>query len=152
MSDMNEKMMAKMASKLARMALISHCMSTAKLLTEDKVETDQEVVNDLASSLFGACGLLASSKHPGIIPTGEEVLETLKKAVIDMLSRLQEAQERAMAECMAEEQKDTLDKCKVAEPEPDTSAPAQEEDVPVPEFKGMTDAEIARSMGIVLGE
>jgi hypothetical protein len=63
---------------------------------------------------------------------------------------LMEEQVKAAEEARAEEQAEMLAKCKVAEPQPDTSAPAQEEPVAepssIPEFRGMPEAEIAASM------
>ena len=143
---MNEKKLNKMVSSLARIALVMDCKNVAQIMQDESVEAAKTAVTHLSHMLLGACGLLAVSRHPDTGPSGDEVLENLKNAMAELMEELGKAAEKAMAE----EQAEMLAKCKVAEPQPDTSAPAQEEPVAepssIPEFKGMSEAEIAASM------
>ena len=141
-----DKVMYKMIAKLARIAMAADCAQVAMLLGKEDIESGQAMVDKLADLLFGSCSLLTAVQHPEHTPTSDEVLGCMKKAVYDLLERLT----KHAAEMGAMMAKNGEQVPVVARPSESSYEPVPEE-VPVPEFKGMTDAEIARSMGIMLG-
>ena len=123
----SQKKMDEMMNKMGRMALIVKCQNIQEALTQETPEANEMAIKGAAATLIGICAIVHK----------EAAMEHMHAAIMGVLNDI-----KAMHE--AEEN------------EPDSAPePAEEPEAPeVPEppsAKGMTDEEIAHSMGIVLG-
>ena len=129
--DSNEKKLHEMMNKMGRMALMLNCKAVAELVKE---EEDEEALIGLAASMVGAASLILGPCGP------KELVEKISGAIDNVLHRIVE-QQRAEMEKEGREEKVEDEKSEPPVPEPSS----------IPEFRGMSQEEIAASMEKIFG-
>jgi hypothetical protein len=134
--DKNEKKMHEMMDKMGRMALIMNCRAIAEMVKE---EEDEQALIALAGTMIGAASLLLGPCE------GKQLLEKISGAIDTVIGKIIDQQK-------AEQEKETAgEKDEAKESEPDPAPEPAPEPSSIPEFKGMSQEEIAKSMEKIFG-
>jgi len=132
--DSNEKKLHEMMNKMGRMAICLTCKAVAEMI---KDEQEEEALIGLAASMIGTASLVLGPCSP------DDLMKRIAKAFDVVTDKIIEQQKAAMEKEGHEEKVEDEKSEPDPEPAPEPSS--------IPEFKGMSQEEIAASMEKIFG-
>ena len=130
----NEKKMHERMNKMGRMAICLNCKAVAEMIKDDQ---EEKALIGLAASMIGTASLVLGPCSP------DDLMKRIAKAFDVVTDKIIEQQKAAMEKEGHEEKVEDEKSEPDPEPAPEPSS--------IPEFKGMSQEEIAASMEKIFG-